>query len=48
MTFTIYPFTHPYLLRNGIKQYLSKDIKDFKNLSDKAVNYIKEAPYFSR
>lgn len=46
MTFTIYPFTHPYLLRNGIKQYLSKDIKDFKNLSDKAVNYIKEAPYF--
>lgn len=46
MTFTIYPFTHPYLLRDRIKQYLSKDIKDFKNLSDKAVNYIKEAPYF--
>lgn len=46
MTFTIYPFTHPYILKNGIKQYLSKDIKDFKNLSQKAVNYIKEAPYF--
>ena len=38
MTFTIYPFTHPYLLRYRIKQYLSKDIKDFKKLSDKAVN----------
>lgn len=46
MTFTIYPFIHPYLLKNGIKQYLSKDIKDFKNISDKAVNYIKESPYF--
>lgn len=46
MTFTIYPFTHPYILKNGIKQHLSKDIKDFKNLSEKAVNYIKEAPYF--
>ena len=46
MTFTIYPFTHPYLLRNGIKQHLSKDIKDFKHLSDNAVNYIREAPYF--
>lgn len=46
MTFTIYPFTNPYLLNNGIKQYLSKDIKDFKYLSEKAVSYIKEAPYF--
>lgn len=46
MTFTIYPFTHPYILKNGIKRYLSKDIKDFKNLSEKAVNYIKKAPYF--
>lgn len=46
MTFTIYPFTHPYILKNGIKQHLSKDIKDFKNLSDKAINYIKDAPYF--
>ena len=46
MTFTIYPFTNPYLLKNGIKQHLSKDIKDFKYLSEKAVSYIKEAPYF--
>lgn len=46
MTFTIYPFTHLYILKNGIKQHLSKDIKDFKNLSEKAVNYIKAAPYF--
>lgn len=46
MTFTIYPFTNPYLLKNGIKQHLSKDIKDFKYLSEKAVSYIKEAPFF--
>lgn len=46
MTFTIYPFIHPYILKDGIKQYLSKDIKDFKNLSEKAISYIKDAPYF--
>lgn len=46
MTFTLYPFTNPYLLKKGIKQHLSKDIKDFKHLSEKAISYIKESPYF--
>lgn len=46
MTFTIFPFDHPYTIRDGIKQYLPKDIKDFKNLSEKALNYIKTFPYF--
>lgn len=46
LAFTIYPFIHPWVLKNRIKQYLPKDIKDFKNLSEKAINYIKDAPYF--
>lgn len=46
MTFTIFPFDHPYILKNGIKQYLSKDIKDFKNISNEAIRYIKTFPYF--
>lgn len=45
MTFTIFPFIHPYILKEGIKHNLSKDIKDFSNLSEKAINYIKESPY---
>lgn len=46
MTFTIFPFLPPQMLNYEIKRHLSKDIKDFKNLSEKAINYIKEAPYF--
>lgn len=45
MTFTIYPFIHPYLLKNGIKYNLPKDIKDFTNISEKAIKYIKKSPY---
>lgn len=45
MTFTIFPFFHPYVLKEGIKYNLPKDIKDFTNLSEKAVNYIRESPY---
>lgn len=46
MTFTIFPFCHPYLLKEAIKNNLPKDIKDFTNLSDKAINYIKNSSYF--
>lgn len=46
MTFTIFPFDHLYTLKNGIKQYLSKDIKDIKNISNEAIRYIKTFPYF--
>ena len=46
MVFTLFPFENPYVLKEKIKQHMSKDIKDFKNISDQAVNYIKESPYF--
>lgn len=46
MTFTVFPFCHPYLLKEAIKNNLPKDIKDFTNLSDKAINYIKNSYYF--
>lgn len=45
MTFTIFPFTNPYILKAGVKQYLAKDIKDFTNLSEKALGFIKASPY---
>ena len=31
---------------NDYMKYIDTGIKDFKNISDKAVNYIKESPYF--
>ena len=40
MTFIIFPFFNPYALKEEIRHHLSKDIKDFSNLSEKAVNYI--------
>ena len=45
MTFTIFPLIHPYLLKEDIKHYLPQDIKKFKNISETALNYIKESPY---
>lgn len=46
MTFTIFPLIPPYVLKEDIKHYLPQDIKKFKNISETALNYIKESPYF--
>lgn len=46
MTFTIFPLGNPYIIKEEIKRYLPKDIKDFKNISEDAIKYIKESPYF--
>ncbi len=46
MTFTILPFLNPYALNHEIKIHLPKDIKDIKNLSEEAIKFIKDSPYF--
>lgn len=46
MTFTIFPFDIPSFIREDIKKHLHKDIKEFQILSDDAIEYIKNCPYF--
>lgn len=46
MTFTIFPFNMLPFIKEDIQKHLSKDIKEFKNISETALNYIKESPYF--
>ena len=46
MTFTIFPFDNSYFIKENIRQHLHKDIKEFQNLSEDVIKYIKESPYF--
>lgn len=45
MTFSIFPITYASTLKNDVQKFLPKDIKKFKNLSEKAIEYIKNCPY---
>ena len=42
MTFTIFPFDNPYFIKENIRQHLHKDIKEFQNLSEDVIKYIKK------
>ena len=45
MAFSIFPITYANTLKNDVHNSLPKDIKEFKNLSDKAISYIEGCPY---
>ena len=46
VTFTLFPFGDPYIIKELIKQHVSKDLKHCRDVSKNAIKYIKESPYF--
>lgn len=46
VTFTLLPFGNPFTVKEQIKQHLGKDLKHCRDISEGAIKYIKESPYF--